>query len=197
MMRWICLSALLVSVFFAATPGHCLPAARYRDDLTRIAHAEWGLDAPVAVFAAQIHQESGFNPLAVSRVGALGMAQFMPATATWWCGRIGLTAVDCQPANPVWAMRALVGYDRFLLQRVAGDTEFDRLWATLRSYNGGLKHWQQEARLAESLQRVDVDSVCGAAKRSPLFCPENLAYPRQILLKWQPLYRTWGGEVLP
>jgi hypothetical protein len=34
-----------------------------------------------ALLAAQLKQESGFNPRAVSRAGARGIAQFMPATA--------------------------------------------------------------------------------------------------------------------
>lgn len=32
---------------------------QYRRDLTRSARLVWGLDAPVATMAAQIHQESG------------------------------------------------------------------------------------------------------------------------------------------
>ena len=31
---------------------------QYRGLLVRTAHAAWGLDAPVAVFAAQVHQEN-------------------------------------------------------------------------------------------------------------------------------------------
>ena len=60
-------------------------AARYKLTLLREAHSQWGLDAPVAAFAAQVHQESGWRADAVSRVGARGLAQFMPATARWWC----------------------------------------------------------------------------------------------------------------
>ena len=39
----------------------------------------WSVSA--ALLAAQLHQESGFNPAAVSGAGAQGIAQFMPATA--------------------------------------------------------------------------------------------------------------------
>lgn len=170
-------------------------ALKHRADLTRAAHAAWGLDAPVAVFAAQIHQESGWNPEAVSRVGALGMAQFMPATARWWCKANGLSAIECQPTNPAWAMRALVGYDRWLYDRVRGPSEFDRLWAALRAYNGGLGHWQMEAKVAQSIQRTAVDAACGKAKRHPSFCPENLGYPRRILTILQARYLAWGRGV--
>lgn len=187
----------LLSGSAQAAPAIPRAAVAYRSDLTRIAHAEWGLAAPVAAFAAQVHQESGWRPEAVSRVGARGIAQFMPATAVWWCQVQRLPAEDCQPANPVWSLRALVGYDRWLYQRVKGDTDFDRYWAALRSYNGGLGHWQNEAKLAPSLKRADVDGVCGAASRSAIHCAENLGYPRRILLTLQPLYSAWGGEVTP
>jgi len=170
-------------------------ALHHRADLVRIAHAEWGLDAPVAAFAAQIHQESGWNPEAVSRVGARGMAQFMPATARWWCEVNKLSADACQPSNPVWAMRALVGYDRWLYERVRGASEFDRLWAALRGYNGGLGWWQQEAKVAGSYERLAVDAACGQARRAAVHCRENLGYPRRILLTLQSRYLAWGRGV--
>ena len=57
-------------------------ALKYRAELTRLAHSGWGLDAPVPMFAAQIHQESGWNPEAVSRVGAKGMPSIKPLLFT-------------------------------------------------------------------------------------------------------------------
>ncbi|MCQ8103278.1 transglycosylase SLT domain-containing protein [Methylomonas sp. SURF-2] len=201
-MRWllrIAIAAVLVLIGWEVKAQPVLPraAVHYRAELTRIAHAEWGLDAPLAAFAAQIHQESGWRPDAVSRVGALGMSQFMPATARWWCELQRQRVLDCQPTNPAWAMRAMIGYDRWLLQRVKGASEFDRLWAALRSYNGGLGHWLNEARNAGSYQRAEVDRACGSARRSVVHCRENLDYPRRILLTLQPLYAGWGGEVTP
>lgn len=193
---WVLFLAALI--WPSAAPAQGIPsiANKHRGDLTRAAHSVWGLDAPVAVFAAQIHQESGWKPNAVSRVGAVGMAQFMPATAQWWCSFNGLSATECQPSNPVWAMRALVGYDRWLFERVRGASEFDRLWAALRGYNGGLGHWQQEAALARpALDRKAVDAACGHARRHPSFCAENLGYPHRILNVLQPLYLAWGRGV--
>lgn len=173
-------------------------ALQYRAELTRAAHAVWGLDAPVAMFAAQIHQESGWRADAVSRVGAQGMAQFMPATARWWCELQGTAAQDCIPTNPTWAMRAMVGYDRWLYERVRGHTEFDRSWAALRSYNGGLGHWQNEAAIVRpALDRQAVDSACGKARRHVSHCAENLGYPRRILMQLQPRYAVWGRGVTP
>lgn len=188
----LCLMASSISV----AQGIPDSASKYRRDLIRAAHAEWGLDAPIAVFAAQIHQESGWNPAAISSVGARGMAQFMPATAKWWCDLNGLDAEACQPTNPTWAMQALVGYDRWLFERVQGQSDFDRLWAALRAYNGGLDHWRKEAAAAlPAKDRASIDAACGKARRHPSFCPENLGYPRRIMLLLQPRYRAWGKGV--
>ncbi|ATE62573.1 lytic transglycosylase [Thauera sinica] len=172
-------------------------ALQHRADLVRAAHTAWGLDAPVAVFAAQVHQESGWRADAVSRVGAHGLAQFMPATAAWWCELHRMSPADCQPRNPKWALRALVGYDRWLWQRASLEGGYDRMWATLRAYNGGLGHWQAEARNAASRSRTAIDAACGTARRHASHCPENLGYPVRILQVLQPRYVAWGPGVTP
>jgi soluble lytic murein transglycosylase-like protein len=172
-------------------------ALRYRADLVRTAHAVWGLDAPVAAFAAQIHQESGWNAQAVSRVGAAGLAQFMPQTARW------IVALDPQlqankPFNPAWAMRALVTYDRWLYERTPREYEArDRMWVALRGYNGGFANWQAEAAASGAAQptRLQVDQACGRAKRAAAHCTENLGYPHRILQVLQPRYLAWGPGV--
>ena len=194
-----CESLLMAVLMWTPAPAHAqgIPAAatKYRADLVRAAHAQWGLDAPVAALAAQVHQESTWNPQAVSRVGAAGLAQFMPATARWWCAAQGTAVADCQPANPVWALRALVGYDKWLYDRTpARYSAYDRLWVALRGYNGGLGHWINEAKLAgPQPSRAAVDAACGKASRSVVNCPENLGYPARILGMLQPRYLSWGA----
>ena len=146
-------AAIFVGVaLVSATLGYCsnaqaqVPAAaqQHRALLVRTANATWGLGAPVAVFAAQVHQESAWKPEAVSGVGARGLAQFMPSTASWWCELNKLAPADCQPHNTAWALRALVGYDKYLYDRTPTRySEYDRMWVALRGYNGGLGHWQR------------------------------------------------------
>jgi soluble lytic murein transglycosylase-like protein len=46
-----------------------------------IAHAARRWSVSAALLAAQLYVESNFNPFAVSRAGARGIAQFMPGTA--------------------------------------------------------------------------------------------------------------------
>jgi len=61
--------------------GSSLPSfvpERYAPALTRAAQR---YNVSATLLAAQIQQESGFNPFAVSPAGARGIAQFMPGTA--------------------------------------------------------------------------------------------------------------------
>ncbi len=195
---------LLVVVFLAAMFWPTAAAAQiprealqYRADLTRQARLAWGLNAPVADFAAQIHQESHWRPDAVSRAGAVGMAQFMPATAAWWCSLHGLSREACTPHNPTWALRALVGYDRWLWDRVrdtAGDC--DRMAMTLSAYNGGLG-WVQRDRALASSKGLDAGRYWGTvetvnAGRAAWAIHENRDYPRRILRVLAPRYAAWG-----
>ena len=180
-----------------ALPASAQPpqaAQQHRALLVRTAHAAWGLDAPVAVFAAQVHQESAWRPDAISRVGAQGLAQFMPATVRW-IGGIDPALAGQQPFNVAWALRALVTYDRWLYDRApAHYSSRDRMWVALRSYNGGLGHWQAEAAATGAAQptRAQVDAACGKARRAAVHCTENLGYPHRILVVLQPRYAAWG-----
>ena len=189
-----CFAALmLVCGVSIAAPGE-----RFRRDVTREGRLVWGLNAPIATFGAQLLQESGYNPDAVSYVGAQGLAQIMPRTGKWL---VQVYPADLgnepQPLNPRWAIRALVQYDRHLYDRLAiAGGECNRWWATLRSYNGGLGHWLKEARLAASpADREAVNSACGQASRHPKHCAENLGYPERIVRRHQPKYEHWGRGV--
>ncbi|TAN12944.1 MAG: lytic transglycosylase domain-containing protein [Burkholderiaceae bacterium] len=199
----VALLLLALSATVSAVLGAELPppaAARYQRLLTRQAHMQWGLNAPIAAMAAQVQQESAWNPQAVSRAGARGLAQFMPATATWWCEKLGLSVTACQPHNATWALRALAGYDKFLYDRVSARFgPFDRLWLALRGYNGGEGHVTAEAKATglAAPTRQQIDAACGQARRAKLHCAENLGYPARILLTLQPRYATWGPQVLP
>lgn len=191
--------ALLALALLVQTPANAqVPATAtpHRGELTRQARLVWGLDAPIADFAGQIHQESAWKPHAVSRVGAQGMAQFMPATARWWCDLHRLSAAECQPSNPTWAIRALVGYDRWLWDRVKSSYACDRMAMTLAAYNGGLGWIHRDQKLASS-KGLDSARYFGAvdtvnAGRAEWAIRENRDYPRRILRQHAPRYAVWG-----
>jgi len=87
------------------------------------------------LIAAQIEQESGWNPTAVSPVGAVGLSQFMPAT---WAGE----GVDANydgtalPTDPIDSIATQGHYDCALAADLAG-VPGDRQDTMLAGYNAG------------------------------------------------------------
>ena len=82
----------------------------YRDEIAAAA-ARHGVDE--AIVRAIIHAESAFNPNALSRVGAQGLMQLMPATAQ----RFGVG----NPFDPAQNIRGGVKYLSWLLKRFNGN----------------------------------------------------------------------------
>ena len=85
MIRMVLMMALLSAPFPQPGLASDIPRAaeRHRAELIRVSRAVWGLEAPVAVFAAQVHTESWWRNGTVSPAGAQGLAQFLPSTAEW------------------------------------------------------------------------------------------------------------------
>lgn len=82
-------------------------------------------DLPIVFFTRLIWQESRFDLRAVSRVGAQGIAQFMPETAAW----VGLA----NPFDPAAAIAKSAALLRELKQ------EFGNLGLAAAAYNAGPK----------------------------------------------------------
>jgi hypothetical protein len=94
--------------------------ARFEAPIARAA-SRWNVSA--ALLAAQLYVESNFNPFAVSRAGARGIAQFMPGTARVY----GLR----NPLDPEAAIDAQAHLMRDLLRR------FGSVPLALAGYNAG------------------------------------------------------------
>jgi cell wall-associated NlpC family hydrolase len=88
-----------------------------------------------SVLAAQLYQESHFNPQAVSPVGARGIAQFMPATWQAW-GRDENGDGTADPFDPQDAIPAAARFDAFIAQEIAA-IPGDRVSLMLAAYNAG------------------------------------------------------------
>ena len=168
-----------------ATP----PAEAYRGIVQRETQARFGIPAPSPVIAAQIHQESGWNPTARSRTGALGLMQFMPATAQWAETVNKWGNVD--PTNPLWAIRAGVWYDRWLFERITAAPDCDRWQFALSAYNGGIGWTQRRRRLSPSPSSYPTTAVINPGI-TPDSQRENEAYAPRIVYKHQPRYAAWG-----
>ena len=92
------------------------PGRRRRADATSSAGNVPGTDPPL--LAAQLYQESGFDPTAVSPAGAIGIAQFMPGTwPNWASTQDGDGRKDI--FNPADAIPAAARYDCALAQQVS------------------------------------------------------------------------------
>lgn len=175
-------------------------AAQYRAELVRSARVVWGLDAPIAVFAAQVHTESWWRNNTVSHVGAQGLAQFMPATAAW-LPKVAPETGKPAPFNPGWSLRALCTYDKWLWDRTDGATAFERMAFTLSAYNGG-QGWVNRDKAKARKLGVDASRWFGHvenvnAGRSRAAFAENRQYPRRILRERQQAYvrAGWGPGI--
>jgi soluble lytic murein transglycosylase-like protein len=174
-----------------------LQAEQHRRELVRSAQRVWGMDAPISALAAQVAQESAWNPLAKSWVGAAGLTQFMPQTAA----SMARLYPQLQPVNvfdPAWSltaqsllMRDLVGQFR----RYGATQCHDWCYAST-GYNGG-PGWTL-ARIRRSSDPSDCwltsqinPGVAAWAQK------ENQDYPRRIYRVHEPKYVAagWGRGV--
>lgn len=173
-------------------------SALYRHYVTQAAGDVWGIDAPVARLAAQIHQESAWDPHARSGVGAEGLAQFMPATGRWLATlfpEIG----TYDPWDPRWSARAAARYDAWLVARNRGGTPCDTWAFALSAYNGGEVRLHREQAIADkagSNAATWFGNVARYRARGPSAWAENRAYVRRILTVLEPAYIAagWPGE---
>jgi len=139
--RWV----VTLGLTLAATSFPCvsvaLPAASERreqalarraiDDLITEAARRFGL--PPHWIRAVMKQESGFNPRATSRAGAMGLMQVMPATYAELRRRHGLGADAYDPRDNILAGTAYLRelHDRFGLEGM------------LPAYNAGPRRYLQ------------------------------------------------------
>lgn len=183
---------MLITVVWAF--GQVPPSAnKYKRQYTQTVRSELGLDAPIATLASQIAQESMFDCSAISRVGAKGCAQFMPATANW-IGDIdsGLKGGDVY--SPAWAFRAQAVYMGWLRERIKADNDCQRWLFAMSAYNGGLGYVYKRQKLSRR-PGVCLEETC---RINPGILPanqkENEEYPDRIEFKWAPKFHDagWG-----
>lgn len=197
----IVLINLLVPVFVHAMPAWAQVPARavqYQREITQEAHAAYGLNAPIPVFAGQIEQESAWRPKVCSPF-ACGLTQFTAATAKDMARRYPSLASGDR-FNPSWGIRALMLYDRELyLAMPFAKTECDRWAFAFSGYNGGPKWIARDRALCDEHGGCDSTRWFGHTElyspRAPKYKVENRGYPRIILLRNQAHYAAWGATV--
>lgn len=118
--------SIIETCYACGAPGVNFANVRLNTDAFReevaAAAREFGVEE--AIVRAVMHAESAFNPNAVSRAGAQGLMQLMPATAE----RFGVT----DPFDPRQNIRGGVRYLAWLLKRFNGD-----LTLAAAGYNAG------------------------------------------------------------
>jgi membrane-bound lytic murein transglycosylase F len=124
------------SEYYSKTGGRISP---YDDQLEQFsANLNWDW----RLLAAQVYQESRFDPGSCSWMGACGLMQLMPATAK----RYGITDLD----DPDQNLRAGTRYLQSLTKQWTHIPDsVERIKFILASYNAGPGHIQDACRLAE------------------------------------------------
>jgi soluble lytic murein transglycosylase-like protein len=113
---------------------------RYDQDIRRAVKDYWPAYPFWVAWKAQLWQESRLNPLAVSPVGARGLAQFMPGTWADVSRELQLVGIGISPTSDV-AIKAGAYYMAKL--RAAWSSkrpEEDRHRLAQASYNAGMGH---------------------------------------------------------
>lgn len=189
----------VLAAFAPMAHGASIPprAERYHRDLVRSSRYVFGMNAPVALLAGQVHQESGWNPMAKSAY-ASGLAQFTPATAKDMARLHPQDLGQAAPTDPRWALLALCHYDKALYDAAAfAASEGDRWRFVFWGYNGGWG-WVQKDRAKAKALGLDpnqADDVAGVNNgRAPHFFRENRTYDR-VIDRHQRLYLSWGPGV--
>jgi len=106
----------------SAGSASCIPADNNYDSLISKVSEKYQMD--FALVKAIIRAESGFNPIAVSRKGAKGLMQLMPATAS----RVNVS----NPFNPEENVEGGVRHFKYLLSVFNNDVRL-----SLAAYNAG------------------------------------------------------------
>lgn len=206
LMAALALVLFLLTLSWSASSGAAESAAvripdvppLYRLMVEREAADVWGIQAPAARIAAQIHAESLWNPKAASKY-AHGMAQFTPPTAEWIAKKFPAQLAGFDPWDPAQAVRAMVIYDHWLTRRNPGATQCDTWAFGLSAYNGGegwLRRDQRRAQAAGADAAVWFGQVAEHSARAGWAIRENRGYVSRILLQLEPAYSAagWSGS---
>jgi len=112
------------------------------------------------LLAAQMYQESHFDPEAVSYAGAEGLMQIMPATAN----ELGVEDLN----DPKTNITAGVKYMKILRDQFEQELPLeDKTWFTLASYNAGFTRVKNARALAEKMG-LDSDRWFGNVEKAML-----------------------------
>jgi len=164
-----------------AAPAEALALFYPRDFEDAIAREAARQGVPVEIVFGIVHQESGFDPQAVSRSGARGLMQLMPPTARELAHRLGMPFSTTKLSDPEFSLRLGTSYFRQVLDMFSGNVEL-----ALAGYNSGPFRIQ---RLWRSAAERDVDLFV-----EDLALDEPRAYVKRILVSSDSYRRLSPGS---
>jgi hypothetical protein len=170
-MRHLLTSALYLGLALAQAQAEDAPAATPTNDprCQALQAAAQANDLPLEFLTRLIWQESRFDAFAISRAGARGIAQFMPATA-----------IEVNLANPLDVVTA-IDKSAELLRGLRA--QFGNLGLAAAAYNAGprrVTEWLKGRRALPQETVAYVRIITGYAPdewRSPHTSPVNLSLP--------------------
>lgn len=176
-------TALILSLNAPLTSAGDAAIATFRGDYpTPILQPQSGFTIDKALVYAIVRQESRFNPLAVSRAGAVGLMQLMPDAAARAAGDDKLKADTSPLFDPSFNLRVGQDYVTWLMERGVG---YDLLRA-VAAYNGGPGTLLRTAQMLGE----DADSLLVIES---LPAQETRNYVEQVVAAYW-IYRRMFGE---
>ncbi len=160
--RTVCFVAAIIFLIIAACSGAVLFRARFPRPYRELVAAS-GLDETLVY--ALIKAESGFDEDAVSRAGAVGLMQLMPATAEFICRREGIAYDRERLTEGEYNLKIGCAYLSYLLDR------FPKEETALAAYNAGegtVSDWLKDESLSSdgmTLSRIPYAETEGYVKK--------------------------------
>jgi hypothetical protein len=142
--------------------------------------AATGINVPVGVVAAQVNEESGFNPTAESPTGAEGMFQFEPGTYDSVAAAAGVP--EGSEFNPQDEEKAYVVYMNQLLQEEGGSIQ-----KALEAYNAGPGDLAAGASYASTILSAANEPVTSTGGGGPSGSASGGSQAETTGLNWNPL----------
>lgn len=133
---WIAIVVIVIIIVLTIIAFFVMFPKKYSEYITKYA-SEYGVDE--YVIASVINIESGYDPKAISKAGAIGIMQLIPATAFDMADRLDMTITEDSLYDVDTNIRLGVFYLSYLLKIFDGN-----ITNALASYNWGMqnvKNW--------------------------------------------------------